>query len=57
MLDLTKVVPISAEEEAKLGAFLDKFKSSIKGDEEMESIFGNTIDKWSGEIVDKQGGK
>ena len=35
MLDLSKVVPISAEEEIKLGAFLDKFKSSIKGDEEM----------------------
>ena len=56
VLDLSKVVSISAQEELKLGAFLSKFKTSIKGDEEMEAIFGNTIDKWEGEIVDKQGG-
>lgn len=46
-LDLSKTVPISAEEEQKLGAFLQKFQASIKGDEEMEGIFGNTINKWS----------
>ena len=46
-LDLSKTVPISAEEEKKLGAFLQRFQASIKGDEEMEGIFGNTIDKWS----------
>jgi hypothetical protein len=31
-LDLSKIVPISAEEELKLGAFLSKFQASIKGD-------------------------
>lgn len=31
-LDLSKIVPISEEEEVKLGAFLSKFQASIKGD-------------------------
>ena len=52
-LDLSKTVPITAEEEVKLGAFLDKLKLNIKGDEEMKAIFGNTIDKWSNEIEAK----
>ena len=46
-MDLSKVTPISAEEEIKLGAFLDKFKISIKGDQELEGIFGDTIQQWS----------
>lgn len=49
-MDLSKAVPISTEEEKKLAAFLNKFTSSIKGDGEMEEIFGVTINKWSKEI-------
>ena len=43
-------MPISAEEEVKLAAFLNKFQMNIKGDEEMEAIFGNTINMWSNEL-------
>lgn len=49
-MDLSKTVPISAEEEVKLAAFLNKFQMNIKGDEEMEAIFGNTINMWSNEL-------
>ncbi len=35
VLDLSKTVPISSEEEKKLASFLNKFQANIKGDDEM----------------------
>jgi hypothetical protein len=56
-IDLSKVTPISKEEEIKLNAFLNKFTADIKGDEELEGIFGNTINQWSQEIEAKHNPK
>jgi hypothetical protein len=46
-MDLSKTVPISNEEEAKLVQFLKRMQEGIKGDTELEVLLGGTIDKWS----------
>lgn len=49
-IDLSKTVPISQEEEAKLALFLKRMQEGIKGDTELEVMLGGTIDKWSQEL-------
>ena len=46
VLDLSKTVPISAEEEQKLAGFLGRLKAGIKGDSELEAMLGDTLNKW-----------
>ena len=49
-MDLSKTVPISHDEEAKLALFLKRMQEGIKGDSELEVMLGGTIDKWSQEL-------
>ena len=46
-LDLSKTVPISEEEEKKLSAFLSNLSKNIKGDNELEALFGGPVGQWS----------
>jgi hypothetical protein len=53
-LDLTKTVPIDAQEEEKLKQFLKRMQEGIQGDAELEDMLGGTIDKWSKELNVKE---
>lgn len=52
-VDLSKTVPISPEEEAKLADFLKRMQAGIAGDSELEAILGGAIGKWSSELQAK----
>lgn len=47
IMNLTKTVPISHQEEMKLASFLSKLKFNIEGDEELTAMLGGTLNQWS----------
>lgn len=56
-IDLSKTVPISPQEEAKLADFLKRMQAGIEGDSELEAMLGGAIGKWSSELAAKGEGE
>ena len=52
-MNLSEVVEIDKEEEAKLQKFLNKLNANIEGDKELEDLLGGTVNKWIKEIDEK----